>query len=208
MASFPSIIPKLVHPLVRRLRLRWIWSRGRRYAVYMKLDPTKVEWIVRQREKGERNDAVASAMKVSIRRVQEIFSEYRRTGLIPPLRRPGRREAATSAEEREIISKSYEEQRASACPLERSIHAKYGVRISHNRIHRVLKEMGLARDEPKKGKRRRWVRYEREFSNSMWHADWTLLEGKGWMIAYLDDASRFVVGYGLFPEATSQRSVE
>jgi hypothetical protein len=28
------------------------------------------------------------------------------------------------------------------------------------------------------------------------------------LIVYLDDASRFVVGYGLFPEATSQRSVE
>jgi putative transposase len=28
------------------------------------------------------------------------------------------------------------------------------------------------------------------------------------MIAYLDDASRFVTGYGLFPEATSQRSLD
>ena len=42
----------------------------------------------------------------------------------------------------------------------------------------------------------------------MWHGDWTLLDGNRWMIAYLDDASRYVVGYGLFPEATSQHSVE
>ena len=28
------------------------------------------------------------------------------------------------------------------------------------------------------------------------------------MVAYLDDAFRFVVGYGLIPEATSRRSVE
>ncbi len=52
------------------------------------------------------------------------------------------------------------------------------------------------------------MRYERKYSNSLWHTDWTLIEGKGWLIAYLDDASRFVVGYGLFPEATSEHSVE
>ena len=30
----------------------------------------------------------------------------------------------------------------------------------------------------------------------------------GWLIAYLDDASRFIVGYGLFAEATSERAIE
>jgi putative transposase len=30
----------------------------------------------------------------------------------------------------------------------------------------------------------------------------------GWLTAYLDDASRFIVGYGLFQEATSEHSVE
>ena len=174
----------------------------------MKLDPVKVEWIVKERLKGRKNTVVASSMGVSTRRVQEILSEYRRTGAIPPLRRPGRKVVVAPSEERELISRAYGEQRASACPLERSIHAKYGRRIPHDRIHRVLKEMGLARDEPRKKERRKWVRYEREFSNSMWHADWTLLDGKGWLIAYLDDASRFIVGWGLFPEATSQRSLE
>ncbi len=174
----------------------------------MKLDPVKVEWIVKERLKGRKNMAVASSMGVSTRRVQEILSEYRRTKEVPPLRRPGRKLLEATTEEREIISRAYGEQRASACPLERAIDAKYGRRISHNRIHRVLKEMGLARDEPRKKERRKWVRYEREYSNSMWHADWTLLDGKGWLIAYLDDASRFIVGWGLFPEATSQRSLE
>ena len=68
--------------------------------------------------------------------------------------------------------------------------------------------MGLARDEPRKQARKKWIRYERKYSNSMWHTDWTLIEGRGWLIAYLDDASRYVVGYGLFPEATSEHSVE
>src|SRR3989442_5009003 len=92
--------------------------------------------------------------------------------------------------------------------LERLIAVIYGTHIPHNRIQRVMKSMGLAKDEPRKQVRKKWIRYERKYSNSLWHTDWTLIEGKGWLIAYLDDASRFVVGYGLFPEATSEHSVE
>ena len=91
------VIPKLVHPLVHRLQLRWIWSRGRRYAVYMKLDPVKVEWTVKERLKGRRNMAVASSMGVSTRMAQEILSEYGRTKEFPPLRKPGRKEVEATA---------------------------------------------------------------------------------------------------------------
>ncbi|MEM3062115.1 MAG: hypothetical protein QW303_01025, partial [Nitrososphaerota archaeon] len=38
------IILKLLHPLTKRLRSRWVWSRGRRYYVLAKLDPVKVSW--------------------------------------------------------------------------------------------------------------------------------------------------------------------
>jgi len=168
----------------------------------MKLDPVKVLWIIRQKEMGTRVGEIARAMNVSERRVQELWSEYRASGEIPSLKRPGRKRIATSDEERRLIETAYTKYRVNALTLERIIH------IPHNRIHRVLKEMGLARDEPRKQRRRKWVRYERKYSNSMWHTDWTLIDGMGWLIAYLDDASRFVLAYGLFPEATSERSVE
>ncbi len=67
--------------------------------------------------------------------------------------------------------------------------------------------MSLASDEPKKQHRKKWIRYERTYSNSLWHTDWKYLDGKGWFIAYLDDASRFVVSYGLFDSATSENAV-
>jgi putative transposase len=45
----------------------------------------------------------------------------------------------------------------------------------------------------------------------LWHTDWYLIEddrwrGK-WLIAYLDDASRFIVGYGIFDEATTENAI-
>jgi putative transposase len=122
-------------------------------------------------------------------------------GAVPELGKPGRRRVETSAEEREAMLAAHARYEACAVALERIVH------IPHNRIHRVLRELGLAREEPRKRVRKKWIRYERRYSNSMWHTDWTLIEGKGWLIAYLDDASRYVVGHGLFPEATSEHAV-
>ena len=121
----------------------------------MKLDPTKVEWIVRRRERGERNRVVASAMKISRRRVQEIFSEYRRTGELPPLRRSGRRMVQDTQEEKETVKGFFSRYRGNALSLERGMEFELGTHIPHNRVHRMLKAMGLASDEPKKQARRR-----------------------------------------------------
>ena len=73
-----------------------------------------------------------------------------------------------------------------------------------------MKKHGLV-TPPAKSKRHKWVRFERRFSNAMWHADWHIMKEsrlKGFnLIVYLDDASRCVTGYGVFEHATSENSV-
>jgi putative transposase len=194
-----SVILKLVYPLASRIRERWVRSRGRLYRVSLKLDPVKVAWIVRQKEKGQLpNRMIARSMGVSPIWVKKLWRRYRAEGKVPELGRPGRkRSPGLSQQDKETVVEARKEYKASAVILERVIDSTFGVHIPHNRIHRVLKEMGLAREEPKKQMKRKWVRYERKYSNSLWHTDWTLIEGKGWMTAYLDDASRLVVGYGV-----------
>src|SRR5207247_291978 len=140
------------------------------------------------------NRIIAERMGVSSVWVKKIWRRYRVEGKIPELRKPGRRPSGGVSElDRETIIAARKKYRASATVLERIIDAVYGVHIPHNRIHGVLKAMGLARDDPKKQVRKKWVRYERRYSNSLWHTDWKLIEGEGWFTAYLDDASRFTV---------------
>ena len=55
---------------------------------------------------------------------------------------------------------------------------------------------------------RKWVKYERKYSNSMWHAGYKSLDDGRWIIAYQDDASRFIVGFGVFGEATGDRALD
>jgi putative transposase len=61
----------------------------------------------------------------------------------------------------------------------------------------------------KKHARRKWIRYERIYSNSLWHTDYKQqLPADGrWLIAYEDDASRYITGYGVFSDATSVSAV-
>lgn len=82
-----------------------------------------------------------------------------------------------------------------------------GVKLSHCKIYDILKSAELVHMLKDKRKRRKWVRWERKHSLSLWQTDWTVFEGK-WLIVFMDDASRLVVGWGLFDNATSDNSVK
>lgn len=87
----------------------------------------------------------------------------------------------------------------------------YNLKISHNRIHAIMVSEGMSVEEFRKHTRKKWIRYERDYSNSLWHTDWHEIKDTRWkgrqLIAYEDDASRFIVGYGVFDNATSDNSV-
>ena len=74
-----------------------------------------------------------------------------------------------------------------------------------------MKNRRLASNDTNKQRRRKWVKYERRHSMSLWHTDWYFIEDdrwrSKWLIAYLDDASRFIVGYGIFDEATTENAI-
>ena len=59
-----------------------------------------------------------------------------------------------------------------------------------------------------KQKRRKWIRYKRTYSNSMWHTDYKQLDDGCWFIPYEDDASRFVTGWSVFDEAAAEHAME
>ena len=81
----------------------------------MKLNKTKIRWIIRQNRKGVAIKEIAGGMKVSTRRVQQILKEYEH--------------------EAQIVKEAHERYRFGARMLEQVIRKQYKIRISHNRIH-------------------------------------------------------------------------
>jgi putative transposase len=176
--------------------------------LYMKkLNQKKVKWIVREMDKGERSVyRIAKTMDVTPQWVREIYRTYHKTGNYLFPQKPGRKPRPILTEERNLVLSTRKEYPLSgAVALEKIIDGK-GFHIGHNRIHRILKEEGLAIDEPHKQRRRKWIRYQRRYSNSLWHADW-FEQKQDHIILFQDDASRFITGYGIFKNANTKNTV-
>ena len=171
-----------------------------------KLDPVKISWIIRQKENGAKNADVAHSMNISTRWVQKLYSQYRNSENIPVLGKPGRLKRIITEEMREAAESAFEKFKCSAVFLEKILDAD-GIHIPHNTIHQILRSKGLAEVQPKKRKRRKWIRFERTYSNSTWHTDWKQLDDGRWFLCYQDDASRFIVHYGVFAEATTDNAL-
>ena len=82
-----------------------------------------------------------------------------------------------------------------------------GINIPHSTTHKILRDEHLASGQPKKSQRRKWIRYERTYSNSMWHTDFKLSGDGRWFPCHEDDASRFVTGYGAFEHAATENAL-
>lgn len=54
-----------------------------------------------------------------------------------------------------------------AVRLEVTIEKAIGIHIHYHVLQRVLKDEELVENRPKKARQRKWIRYERRYSNSM-----------------------------------------
>lgn len=158
------------------------------------------------------NATIARVYNITTRRLQQLWAQYRSTGQVPTLSRPGRPRKPPDPQEEELILKTYHDHHVCAVVLEHLIQREHGVRIPHNRIHAVLVQHGCAKRSPRKQRRRKWVRYERKHSMSLWHLDWFQIDkiapslGK-WLLMVQDDASRKTMGHGVFDQLSSRNSV-
>jgi hypothetical protein len=133
------------------------------------LSEDQIKWIVNAKLKGKlTNREIASVQGVSTRRVQQLYSEYKSTGVIHVQKKAGRHKRPLPEQVKYEIIKLYKMYRANASYIGKILRAK-GYSIDNNRINQVLKEAGFAMNEPKKWHRKKWIRYERECS--LWHVD-------------------------------------
>jgi putative transposase len=173
----------------------------------VKLTDKKIKWAVTQViNKGESTKLVATIYGVSRRRIQQLVKYYMETGEYPMLDKKRRPKTHLSEDEKRIIEDAYNESFLGARLLRFHIQKHYKRNISHNKIHQHLLELGLARPNRKKHKKRKRCRYERKHSLSPVHADWLDYDGTH-VIAYEDDTSRKILSSGEFTNATTDNAI-
>ena len=83
-----------------------------------------------------------------------------------------------------------------------------GIKISKEKVTRVLLANNLHVFEPKKGKRYKYIKWQRKHSNSLWQTDFCWVEKLGcWLTAWLDDHSRLITAADYITEATAEASL-
>jgi putative transposase len=147
---------------------------------------------------------------VSIRRVNQVYSEYLKTGKIPEIgTNVGRPKKLFSDEEKNMVKQSFEKYKVSASTLMKLIEKDFKFHINHNRIHAIMIELGFAKCKDKKDIRKKnWIRYERRHSLTAVHIDWHYdAKTKIWVFAAIDDASRKSLALLEVESPTTEQSI-
>ncbi|MBN2422927.1 transposase [Candidatus Woesearchaeota archaeon] len=78
--------------------------------------------------------------------------------------------------------------------------------ISETSIKRVIKKHNLCRETKNKGKRKKWVRWQRHHPNSLWQVDHTDEQNKFdcYTLSILDDCSRYSLALVKLNQVTTQ----
>src|SRR3989338_6626878 len=177
---------------------------------YMKLTKGKLIETIRRKNEGWTTYQARKIAGISIRRVNQVWSQYTLSGVLPEIgRKMGRPPIQASQEEAELVQKAYREYRVSATTLERIIERDYGKHIPHNRIHAILIAIGLAKKLLKKFLRKKdWIRYERRHSLTAVHIDWHYYGSGIWIFAVIDDASRKLLALVECKSPTTEESIK
>ncbi|MCL4343371.1 MAG: DDE-type integrase/transposase/recombinase [Thaumarchaeota archaeon] len=179
----------------------------------MTLTDDKIKWIINMKKDNKLSTKdIATIQHVSTSRIRQLWSQYIHTGVIPTLGKAGRPpRKQLSSEDEQVIINAYMKHKCGAVYLERVLKSE-GFNFSHNAIHKVLMKNRLSTAEPNKRSKRKYVKYERRHSMSLWHTDWYEIADPRWrgkyLIVYLDDSSRFVVGYGVYDNATAENAIK
>ena len=166
-----------------------------------RLDAKQIDYIIRECEKVRKTAQIAAEVKIGQRRVQQIWAVYRKTGSAPVLKDPGRPEIHPTQKQIDVVLAAHDKMPAGVTRTTKYLRCR-GTQIREKMVYRIMKENGMVTASAAKSRRRKWIRFERKYSNAMWHTDWHAMKNprfQGYqLITYLDDASRCVVGTSVF----------
>jgi len=171
-----------------------------------KLNQRKIRWIVKEMRLGVQSVCrIARQQDITPRHARRVFERYKDEKR-PRLQKCGRKPLPITEQDVRVVLRVRKQHPVMGAVSIQLVLDEQGKHIPHNRIHKILKQQGLSIEQPAKQKRRKWIRFEREHSNSLWHIDYSEMDGKQ-VLGLLDDASRFVPWSEEFDEATAENAV-
>jgi putative transposase len=83
-----------------------------------------------------------------------------------------------------------------------------GFSVSQRKIQEIYNEQGFKLNRRKRPNQIKFVKYERENPNELWHTDWTTDPVTGQqLIAFIDDCTRVLIHAEIFAHATTENTI-
>ena len=174
----------------------------------MKFTWNKLLETLRRKNEGCTTYQARKIARVSVRRVNQVWKEYKETGKIPEVGKTnGRPSKSFEKLEIEMVKESYTKYRVSAATLEKLIERDYSRHIGHNRIHKIMLMLKLAKKKSNRDIRKKKLKfYERRHSLTAVHIDWCR-NNKYWVFGVIDDASRKILALIECSSANTDNSI-
>ena len=204
-----SIVPKSFRLHLRRFAKDYL--KLYRSAKQMKkaLTQKQIKYAIDQYQKLKRTADIAVELNVTQRRIQQRLAEFRKTGKHHVQGKAGRGRVLPTTAETQTVLDAHKQEPVGVIRTVQNIQANHN--ISYRRIYKIMKSHGLVIANEKKSKKRKYVRFERKYSNAMWHVDWHKMKDPHFagmnLVTFLDDSSRCIMAAQLFAHATSENAV-
>ena len=140
----------------------------------VKLNNKKLKYIINQKKKGISSAELAAIYRVSTRYINKIYYNYINYGKTE-LYKTGRKKKIIDQEIEELIIGIRNDYLLSGHMAIENYIKESGIKVSHNIIYRVLLKYNMVDENHNKKKQRKYVKYEREHSNTLWHILWDTL---------------------------------
>lgn len=173
-----------------------------------RIEMKKEKWIIRRYLAGMPAKLTAAHLQISVKTIYKKINLYKKVGdKIFETKPIGRKKQDINSNCKKRVKAQWDKFQCGSVKLHK-IMKKGGYGISQRQIQRTLYEFGLTAPCPKRRGQRKYCSYRWPGCLMVLHTDWTScpITGKQ-LIAYIDDHSRFILGYGLYDNATTENTL-
>lgn len=155
-----------------------------------------------------RAETIAEIQKISKSMVYRLLKKFNASGIDGMItHKPGRLFEPLSPKFYNLVVETWKENKCGSRKLYQVLKRK-GFSVSQKKIQQVMDFEKLTKPCLKRRGQKSYKKYVWPLCNMLWHVDWSWCPRLGkWIIVYIDDCSRFIVGFGVFDNAMTENSL-
>lgn len=171
------------------------------------MEKNKHKWVIRRHLEGMPIRKISAHLQMSERTIYRTLSYYKKFGETIEPNDAGRPRIEIHPNCKELIKAEWHKYQCGSVKLHK-ITTEKGIGISQRKIQEILDEYSLSAPCPKRRGQRKYCSYRWPEGYFVLHTDWSVCPfSNKQIIAYLDDYSRYIVGYGLYEKATTENAL-